>query len=249
MFRSRLKSTLRSKQTDICNVLHRHLTLTPELSFPYSLQLKWTLSKQTNVDLQVFTQKPLSESIMDPKDEKDCEISNSSEEDLTRMGKFVRFLVRIYFLPLKLGDDQNKTTFSLCSLPTLLNFLFYYLSSVSLICLASIFYFSEEKRQTTMKSSGVVDILSGLSFHTTILLLFPGVPLLFGQVISNISGGVEHGSNLVTSFRFEQVILERPRYNSFSKILSSYLCLSHLCVSGSFEGFQYKPQFKLNFDT
>ena len=186
MFRSRLKSTLRSKQTDICNVLHRHLTLIPELSFPYSLQLKWTLSKQTNVDLQVFTQKPLSESIMDPKDEKDCEISNSSEEDLTRMGKFVRFLVRIYFLPLKLGDDQNKTTFSLCSLPTLLNFLFYYLSSVSLTCLANVFYFSEEKRQTTMKSSGVVDILSGLSFHTTILLLFPGVPLLFGQVISGV---------------------------------------------------------------
>ena len=141
MFRSPLKS----KQTHICNVIHRLL---------------------------------IPESVMASEDEKDCESSNN--EELTRMSKFVRFLVRIYFLPLKLGED--KTTFSLCSLPSLLNFLFYYVSSVSLSFLPGVLYFSEEKRQATMKSSGFVDILSGLSFHTTILLLFPSVPLLFGQV-------------------------------------------------------------------
>ena len=117
---------------------------------------------------------------MASEDQKDCE--RSDNEDLTKMGKFVRFLVRIYFLPLKLGEE--KTTFSFCSLPTLLNFLFYYVSSVSLMILSGVLYFSEEKRQATMKSSGsFVDILSGLSFHTTILLLFPSVPLLFGQVM------------------------------------------------------------------
>ena len=121
---------------------------------------------------------------MASEDQKDCE--RSDNEDLTKMGKFVRFLVRIYFLPLKLGEE--KTTFSFCSLPTLLNFLFYYVSSVSLMILSGVLYFSEEKRQATMKSSGsFVDILSGLSFHTTILLLFPSVPLLFGQVVIFIS--------------------------------------------------------------
>ena len=121
---------------------------------------------------------------MASEDQKDCERSSKSEE-LTRMGKFVRFLVRIYFLPLKLGGEQEKTTFSLCSLPSLLNFLFYYMSSISLTFLSGVFFFSEDKRQATMKSSGVIDILSGLSFHTTILLLFPSVPLLFAKVYHN----------------------------------------------------------------
>ena len=118
------------------------------------------------------------------KQQEDCERINS-DEDLTGMSKFVRFLVRIHFLPLKLGEDQSKATFSLCSLPVLLNFLFYYLSSLALTCLSGVIYFSSVKRQATVKSSGVVDILSGLSFHTTILLLFPSIPLLSGQVISN----------------------------------------------------------------
>ena len=120
---------------------------------------------------------------MGSEDQKDCERSNSREE-LRRMGKFVRFLVRIYFLPLKLGE-QEKTTFSLCSLPSLLNFLFYYMSSISLTVLSCVLFFSEEKRQATMKSSVFIDILSGLSFHTIILLLFPSVPLLFAKVYHN----------------------------------------------------------------
>ena len=148
---------------------------------------------------------------MASEDEKDCESSNS--EEFTRMGKFVRFLVRIYFLPLKLGED--KTTFSFCSLPTLLNFLFYYFSSVSLMILSGVLYFSEEKRQATMKSSGsFVDILSGLSFHTTILLLFPSVPLLIGQVSYN-SFCV---SNQVTSLQCEQVMVEEARNSNSNKI-------------------------------
>ena len=118
------------------------------------------------------------------KHQKDCERING-EEELTRMSKFVRFLVKIHFLPLKLGEEQSKATFSFCSLPTLLNFLFFYLSSVALICLSGVIYFSSMKRQASIKSSGVIDILSGLSFHTTILLLFPCIPLLSGQVLCN----------------------------------------------------------------
>ena len=114
-----------------------------------------------------------------------CE-RNKIDDELTRMSNFVRFLVRIYFLPLKLEENQSKATFSLCSLPAILNFLFYYVSSVSLSFLPGVLYFSEEKRQATMKSAGFIDILSGLSFHTTILLLFPSVPLLFGQVVCSI---------------------------------------------------------------
>ena len=155
MFRNLLKS----KQTHICNEIHRRLSF--------------------------------SESAMVSEAQKDCERSNC--EELTRMGKFVRFLVRIYFLPLKLGEDE--TTFSLCSLPSLLNFLFYYVSSVSLSFLPVVLYFSEEKRQATMKSYGFIDILSGLSFHTTILLLFPSVPLLFGQVVFNIFCSMYQGKS------------------------------------------------------
>ena len=169
----------------------------------------------------------ITESVMASEDEKDCE--RSDNEELTRMGKFVRFLVRIYFLPLKLGED--KTTFSFCSLPSLLNFLFYYVSSVSLSFLLFVFYFSEEKSQATMKTSGVIDILSGLSFHTTILLLFPSVPLLFGQVSFNSFCVL----NQVTSFKCEQVIMKEARNSSSNKICD------HLCPSGSFEGPQHNP--------
>ena len=152
----------------------------------------------------------ITESVMASEDQKDCE--RSDNEELTRMGKFVRFLVRIYFLPLKLGE--HKTTFSFCSLPSLLNFLFYYVSSVSLSFLLFVFYFSEEKSQATMKTSGVIDILSGLSFHTTILLLFPSVPLLFGQVSFNSF----RVSNQITSLQCEQVMVEEARNSNSNKI-------------------------------
>ena len=227
MFRSPLKS----KQTLICNVIHRHLWFQRQ---SWILQMRRTAREATMKSCNFITfcdvihrRFLITESVMASEDEKDCE--RSDNEELTRMGKFVRFLVRIYFLPLKLGED--KTTFSFCSLPSLLNFLFYYVSSVSLSFLLFVFYFSEEKSQATMKTSGVIDILSGLSFHTTILLLFPSVPLLFGQVSFN-SFCV---SNQVTSLKCEQVIMKEARNSSSNKICD------HLCPSGSFEGPQHNP--------
>ena len=113
-----------------------------------------------------------------------CE-RNKIDDELTRMSNFVRFLVRIYFLPLKLEENQSKATFSLCSLPAILNFLFYYVSSVSLCCINQVLYYSslQEEWDAVIDSISFVDILSSTSFHSLILLLFPGLPLLLGRVI------------------------------------------------------------------
>ena len=113
-----------------------------------------------------------------------CE-RNKIDDELTRMSNFVRFLVRIYFLPLKLEENQSKATFSLCSLPAILNFLFYYVSSVSLCCINQVLYYSslQEEWDAVIDSISFVDILSSTSFHSIILLLFPGLPLILGRVI------------------------------------------------------------------
>ena len=80
----------------------------------------------------IMTARLLLESIMTASDQKDVENSTDGE-DLSQMSKFVRFLAKIFFLPIKLEED--KAVFSLCSVPTLLNLLLFYLPSVSLTCL------------------------------------------------------------------------------------------------------------------
>ena len=121
----------------------------------------------------------LLESIMTASDQKDVENSTDGE-DLSQMSKFVRFLAKIFFLPIKLEED--KAVFSLCSIPTLLNLLLFYLPSVSLTCLSILFSFSSSSGQAAYKSFGFVDILSGTSFNALIHLFFPALPLLMGQV-------------------------------------------------------------------
>ena len=80
----------------------------------------------------IMTERLISESIMTASDQKDVENSTDGVE-LSQMSKFVRFLAKIFFLPIKLEED--KAVFSLCSVPTLLNLLLFYLPSVSLTCL------------------------------------------------------------------------------------------------------------------
>ena len=127
----------------------------------------------------IMTARLLLESIMTASDQKDVENSTDGV-NLSQMSKFVRFLAKIFFLPIKLEED--KAVFSLCSIPTLLNLLLFYIPSVSLNCLLILFYLSSSSGQAAYKSFGFVDILSGTSFNALIHLFFPALPLLMGQV-------------------------------------------------------------------
>ena len=128
----------------------------------------------------IMTARLLLESIMTASDQKDVENSTDGVE-LSQMSKFVRILAKIFFLPIKLEED--KAVFSLCSVPTLLNLLLFYLPSVSLTSLSILFYLSSSSGQAAYKSFGFVDILSGTSFNALIHLFFPALPLLMGQVL------------------------------------------------------------------
>jgi hypothetical protein len=121
---------------------------------------------------------------MEPRE--DTALQSVCEEERTRLGRLVRGLVRVRFLPVRLAGDGRSATFGLCTGPALLSFFLYYIPVILLIALGSFFPDNREMakiKMEKMKSGGPVDFFSGLSYNICFYLTLPALPLVMGRSV------------------------------------------------------------------
>ena len=76
--------------------------------------------------------------------------SEKQTEDITWLSRWVKILVKMKFIPLKIRKGGDPT-FSLCSVETLASFFLYYFSSVSLFSLCIFFFRASLNTNKTKK--------------------------------------------------------------------------------------------------
>ena len=109
-------------------------------------------------------------------------IENSSA--MTKMSKLIKFLIKIMFIPVKLGRDNSKATFKLCS-PLTLSFIMIYFGGLYLIFTMKILLFKSVFDifiELTMKID-VIDTASIFVYQLFFYFVFPLCPLVLASAL------------------------------------------------------------------
>ena len=114
---------------------------------------------------------------------------NGNGENLSPMSMFLKFLMRINFIPIQIeGEKKAKATFKVFSFTTLIYIIFaWVVPSMALLFNQSILFHQITESWTEMSANAnIVDNISMVGFNFLTLIMWPLCPLLLARALPSV---------------------------------------------------------------